>query len=76
MAEKRKVQAYIRIIAATPTKLYFAVTYSLYGWNRLLQIYPPIEDAGQQAPPPALEEAIPEKDGAGKKDSGGEDDWL
>ncbi len=76
MAEKRKVQAYIRIIAATPTKLYFAVTYSPYGWNRLLQIYPPIEDAGQQTPPPALEEAIPEKDGAGEKDSGGEDDWL
>ena len=77
MAKKRKVRAYVRVIAATSTRLSFAVAFSEYGWNRLLQIYPPVEGTEQQTPPPALEEAIPEEDTAGKKD-GGEDDgtWF
>lgn len=69
ISEKRSLKAYIHIIAATPTYLHFAVTYTEYGRVRLLQIYPPFDGSVQQAPLPPLEERIPEEE-AGKTDTG------
>lgn len=65
-AKKRKVQVYVRIIVATPIYLHFIITYTPYGWNRLLQIYPLPEDTESQTPPPPLEETIPEEEDAGE----------
>lgn len=62
LAKKQKVPAYVHIIAATPASLHFAVTYTPYGWNRLLQIYPLLEDTEPQTPLPPLEETIPEEE--------------
>lgn len=68
IASKRQVKAYVHIIAATPTYLHFTITYTAYGQNRLLQIYPPLDAEAQQAPIPALEETIPEEDDTVEKD--------
>lgn len=77
-AEKRQVRAYVRIISATQNYLHFAVTYTPYGWTRLQQIYPPVEDSGQKTPPPALDETIPDDDGAAETDAenGSNEPWF
>lgn len=77
-AEKRQVRAYVRIISATQNYLHFAVTYTPYGWARLQQIYPPVEDSGQKTPPPALDETIPDDDDAAETDAenGSNEPWF
>jgi len=70
IATKRKAKAYVYIIAATPTYLHFAVTYTQYGMERLMQIYPP-NNIEKQTPPLALEETIQEEEytsGTGEKE--------
>lgn len=77
IASKRQIKAYVHIIAATPTYLHFAVTYTSYGWNRLLQIYPLPDGEGKQTPLPILEETIPEEDNTVEEDceNGDKEPW-